>query len=98
MYASFFQAFIEMVAELHLLIAMRRIEEVRFIINLTMGLPLLPEEYVVRGYRVILQHALNEGACLPNCETLSHICLAQLGKPAMAKGKDGRAQLQAKNQ
>jgi len=62
MCASFFQAYIEMVAELHLLIAMRRIEEVRFIIKLTMGLPLLPEEYVVRGYRVILQHALNEGA------------------------------------
>jgi len=49
------------VHRLGLIGAMRNIEEVRFIIRLTLALPLLPENLIVQGYHVVLTHAVNEG-------------------------------------
>lgn len=55
------QAFIQKVAELNLINRMRRMEEVKRIIRLTMGLPLLPEDLIIDGFFVILRHSRNEG-------------------------------------
>ena len=51
----------EQVASLDLIRQMRRIQEVRQIIRLTLGLAVLPENMIVRGFRVLLQHARAEG-------------------------------------
>lgn len=49
------------VHRLGLIGAMRGIEEVRFIIRLSLALPLLPENLIVQGYFVVLRHARDEG-------------------------------------
>lgn len=51
----------EQVASLGLIVQMRRIPEVRRIIRYTLALPLLPENLIMQGFRVIMQHARDEG-------------------------------------
>jgi len=48
-------------AELNLIRPMRRVAEVRAIIQMTMALGLLPHALIMRGYYIILRHAREEG-------------------------------------
>ncbi|KAE8738407.1 hypothetical protein FOCC_FOCC016113 [Frankliniella occidentalis] len=58
--------FLIVAAQLHLVIPMREIDQVRRIVRLTMALPLLPRNHIRIGFRLIVQEARNEGQYIFN--------------------------------
>ncbi|KAK3925520.1 Pol polyprotein [Frankliniella fusca] len=58
--------FLIVAGQLHLIIPMREIEQVRRIVRLTMALPLLPVRHIRRGFRLILETARDEGQYIFN--------------------------------
>lgn len=56
-----FQAFMEQVAQYNLIRQIRQVPEIRRIIRYSLALPLLPENLIVRGFRILMEYARGEG-------------------------------------